>query len=164
MKIRGKKVKYFYVLILVIGIVFVLAVQAGYVPMLSEPVPFLPSGIQESEQPSFCTIIDTVFDYVPEALNISHQVFNVDTSPFIVLESYKADLESNGYSVYVYEGTSLYGNVTIGGVVFSYGAFIKGFTAVVILATPDNLGSCVLFTSGAAWEYQPMVDKLSIFF
>jgi hypothetical protein len=165
MKSKKGSLKYIIVL-LVIGVAFVLAVQGGYVPIggLSEPEPFLPIGIEESQTPSLCTVIDTVFNYIPAAENLTHETFKVDESPYEVMISYRDALSSDGYSIYVYEGTPLFANVTIGGIIFSYGAFVKGFTAVVVLGAPNETqGSCVLFTTGAIWEYQPIVDKLSIF-
>jgi hypothetical protein len=149
------------IVVLIISITFVLSIKGGYVPYLSEPDPFLPEDVPESTEPKNCSVYNEIFMYIPAAELLTHEIFSVDTSFYNVILSYKASLISEGYSVYSYNGSELIGNVTLGENILSYGAFIKGITVVVVLSTDSEGKSCVLFTTGAIWEYQPIIEDLS---
>lgn len=107
-----------------------------------------------------CSFAD-VFTYIPSVKTVSYTISSSELTKWTVINNYKNTLLAQGYVVVIYNGTSYLGNMTVMGTTYSYVAMIKNLDAVAIIAKTNGAGSCVLYTSGALWQYQAIINELA---
>ncbi len=161
--------------LIIIGVVILagaggtyIAKSQGYIPWLEYPA--LPEDYKEEQISNLPC--DAFFDFIksttPSIKDIDYKFYRLNLVPSDVLSEYKDDLIKNGYKVFEFNGEQLYGSTTVSGYngEIYYGAFVKGITGVVVLATGQTVetpeykeGSCVVYAVGDLWSYKTFAEE-----
>ncbi|MBN2066250.1 MAG: hypothetical protein JW771_05530 [Candidatus Thermoplasmatota archaeon] len=145
------------VVVLVVGSVGVIAFHAGFLPIneflsIKEPagsaVPLSVAGYMQA-YPELAQI--------PNLDQIKYEAFGTDASLSLVFAEYDDELRNEGYHR-EYQGTGQFGDA-----LFEFAGYLKGLTAVGIIAlsgASDYAGheTVVFYSTGNALEFQAMLE------
>ena len=144
-------------ILVIVGIVIGFIYNAGFIPIVGllnvkEPVGN-PVGLDIG---SYMEEYPQIGD-IPNLDKIKYGIYGTDESADVVANSYKEELENEGYNA-MYAGTG-----EIEGMTFSFIGFLKGLTAVGIITTSDasdefGYDTVVLYATGNAFDFKEILD------
>ncbi len=145
------------VVLLLVGTVICAAYATGFIPI---------TNLLSVKKPVGDSVELNVDDYlqeypelneIPNLDKIKKAAYGTDESVDAVVSDYRQKLEKEGYSL-KYEGSG-----DFNGKSFQYYGFLKGLTAVVVIATSDGNNELgyeteVLYTTGNALDFKAIID------
>lgn len=156
-KKKTTKILIVAVVLLIVGTIVCAAYVTGFIPI---------TNFLSVKKPVGDSVELNVDDYlqeypelneIPNLDKIKKAAYGTDESIDDVVSDYRAELESEGYGL-KYEGSG-----DFNGKSFQYYGFLKGLTAVVIIATSDGVEELeykteVLYTTGNALDFRAILD------
>ncbi len=153
MKIAGISV----VVVLIVGSAGVIAFNAGFLPINEFLTIKEPAGSAVSLPVAGYMQAYPELAQIPNLDHIKYEAFGTDASVTTVFAEYEDQLAAEGYHR-EYQGTGEFGDIS-----FEFAGYLKGLTAVGIIAlsgAADYVGhdTVVFYTTGNALEFQAMLD------
>ena len=152
-KRRSKKIYTLSIVSIVIIMIFFISYSFGFIPLgLSaiEPVGNVKAVNADELIDEFPSMAD-----MPNLDKIEYEAYDTDAPLNSIIESYQDKLVSEGYNL-KYSGT-----VELDGITFNVYGYLKGFTAVGILATDEideDYESLVFYATGNALDFREILD------
>jgi hypothetical protein len=149
----SKKLCTLSIVSIVVLTIFFISYSFGFIPIglsVIEPVGNIKTVNADELIEEFPSIAD-----MPNLDKIEYEAYDTDAPIYTVVESYQSKLVSEGYSL-KYSGT-----VELDGITFNVYGYLKGFTAVGILATDeitDDYESLVFYATGNALDFKEILD------
>lgn len=154
-KKKGKVLIVLLICAIVIISIFFIAYYLGYIPIfLSAKEP-----IGNYETVDIENLIDEIQDIgdIPNLDKLEYKAYNTDASTNDVIDDYHRKLINEGYHL-EYNDTIELNSLTL-----QVRGYLKGLTAVAILATDEPIGSSgfdsvVLYVTGNALDFREIID------
>ena len=165
--VKRKRGPIYYVSIIIVFLILITAFtttyNAGYIPIKSLMEVKEPSG--NAREISYTQVKEKypLIDSIPEIKAVKHKLYGTDDPIPNVANKYERDLLSDGFKLKYCDNTE------IKGVNVHYYGYLKGFTAVVILMTSDDVGvanteTIVLYSTSNIFSYKAIINKYSNYF
>lgn len=146
-------------ILLIVAIVAVgglVAHEAGYLPVKALLNIEEPKNSTLVDEEDYADIVVSIIEGIPEFERIKYSMFETKECPGEIMAIYHRQLEGNGYRVY----NDVEGNGTFFEYNYSYAVYLKGITAVGIVAFSANDTTYVVYATGNGFDLDAVYQEL----